>query len=84
MFQYIENDEDAYNLFIIFQRVMEEEKKRENPRSIHELYEKVEYEYYTTYVMDREVNQIEMDDISYGDEFPCENEGYDGNDGYDN
>ena len=81
MFHYIQNDEDAYNLFLIFQRVMEEEKMRENPRSIEELYQKVDYEYYTTYVMYQETNQMEMDDESYdwkdgGD--------YEGNDGYDN
>jgi hypothetical protein len=82
MFQYIQNDEDAYLLFLIFQRVMEEEKRREKKHTLTELYEKVDYEYYTTYVMDREVNQIEMDYISYSDiEYDG---GYDGNDGYDN
>ncbi len=80
MFHYIQNNEDAYNLFLIFQRVMEEEKTREKPCSLEDLYKKVDYEYYITYVMHHEANQIEMDDVSCGS-FACE---YDGEDGYDN
>ncbi len=80
MFAFIKNDEDARNLYDIFVKVMAVYKDK--GLSDQELFNIIEFQYYTKYLMDDEVNAYYHEDDYDDDEFIecC----YDGHDGYDN
>lgn len=79
MFQYIQSDEDAKNLYITFKDVMEKYKNK--GLSDEELFKIIENQYYIDYVMSEEVNKISYEDEgSYEESYDT----YDGYDGYDN
>jgi phosphoenolpyruvate synthase/pyruvate phosphate dikinase len=81
MFQYIQSEEDAKNLYILFKNVMETYKDK--GLSDQQLFNIIENKYYMDYIMPHEMNQISCNDDTYSDYYDND-DNYDGYDGYDN